>query len=118
MFQSSVVPDSHVPNHGPTIFAVSIATLVLATTFVAARLVSRFFIVRRVRWDDRVMILAWLIAFFLSFTIALGTAHGLGKHDVDIPQEDRGTLRRCEYVFSILYVSGVSHRLCNAWPPN
>lgn len=51
------------------------------------------------------MILAWLIAFFLSFTIALGTAHGLGRYDVDIPEDQRAVLRRCEYVFSILYVS-------------
>lgn len=107
MFQSSVVADSDVPDRGPVIFAVSVATLAVASIFVAARLISRYFIVRRVRWDDRVMMLAWLIAFFLTLTIALGTAHGLGRHDHDILQSQRGVLRRCEYAFSILYVSGV-----------
>lgn len=50
------------------------------------------------------MMLAWLIAFFLSFTIDLGVSYGLGRHDADIPSSDWPTLRRCEYVFTILYV--------------
>ncbi|KAJ6443385.1 L-fucose permease [Purpureocillium lavendulum] len=95
--------DRHVPNRGPAVFAVTTATLVLASIFVGARIVCRYFIVRNVSWDDRVMILAWLIAFFLSFTIDFGVVHGLGKFDKDIPEDDWSTLRHCEYVFSILY---------------
>lgn len=105
MLQDKAILGSSVPDRGPSVFAVSIATLVLASVFVAARLVCRYFIVRTVRWDDRVMMLAWLIAFFLSFTISLGTQYGLGRYDADIPEYHRGVLRRCEYVFSILYVS-------------
>lgn len=101
----AIFDNRHIPDRGPTVFAVSIATLCLASVFVAARLISRYFIVRRIRWDDRVMMLSWLIAFFLSFSIALGTANGLGRYDRDIIPEQRGTLRRCEYVFSVLYVS-------------
>lgn len=91
------------PNRGPTVFAVTTATLLLATAFVGARIVCRHYIVRNVSWDDRVMALAWLIALFLSFTIDLGAVTGLGKHDADISERDLETLRRCEYVFSILY---------------
>lgn len=111
---SSAILDSHVPDRGPTAFAVSVGTLALASLFVAARLICRYFIVRSVRWDDKVMMLAWLIAFFLSFTIALGTSNGLGRYDADIPETHRGVLRRCEYVFSILYVSSVSGTLYSA----
>ena len=104
MLATEAILDNHnIPDRGPTVFAVSIATLCLASAFVAARLITRFFIVRCVRWDDRVMMLAWLIAFFLSFSIALGTANGLGRYDQDIASDDRGMLRRCEYVFSVLY---------------
>lgn len=95
---------SDVPNRGPAVFAVSVATLAAASVFVAARMISRYFIVRSARWDDRIMILAWLFAVFLTFTIALGTTNGLGKHDTDIPRNQEGVLRRCSYVFSILYV--------------
>ncbi|KJZ71614.1 hypothetical protein HIM_09008 [Hirsutella minnesotensis 3608] len=95
--------DGHAPNRGPAVFAVTTATLVLASVFVGARIFCRRFIVRSISWDDKVMILAWLIAFFLSFTIDLGTVNGLGKHDADISPDDLSTLRHCEYVFSILY---------------
>lgn len=104
----NIASDRHIPNRGPAVFAVTTATLVLASVFVAARMICRFFIVRKVTWDDKVMILAWLVAFFLSFTIDLGTANGLGKHDADISGEHYPTLRRCEYVFSILYVCFVT----------
>lgn len=92
------------PDRGPPVFAVTVATLVLASVFVAARIVCRYFIVRNVAWDDKVMVLAWLLAVFLTFTICLGTAHGLGRYDENIDRADRPILRRCEYVFSILYV--------------
>lgn len=92
-------------NRGPAVFAVTTATLVLASVFVGACIVCRHFIVRNLSWDDKVMVLAWLIAFFLSFTIDLGTVNGLGKYDADISADDLSTLRHCEYVFSILYVS-------------
>ncbi|PHH89911.1 hypothetical protein CDD83_4974 [Cordyceps sp. RAO-2017] len=95
--------DAPAPNRGPAVFAVTTATLVLSSAFVGARIVCRHFVVHNVSWDDRVMIFAWLIAFFLSFTIDLGTVNGLGKHDADISQHDLSTLRHCEYVFSILY---------------
>ena len=96
--------DRHVPDRGPAVFAVTTVTLVLASIFVFARIVCRYFIVKNFTWGDAVMLLAWLIAFFLSFTVALGTFSGLGKYDIDIDQGDLPRLRRCEYVFSILYV--------------
>jgi uncharacterized membrane protein (DUF4010 family) len=100
------------PDRGPPVFAVTVATLVLASVFVAARIVCRYFIVRNFAWDDRVMVLAWLLAVFLSFTICLGTAHGLGRYDENIDRADRPVLRRCEYVFSILYVCVSIISLC------
>ena len=91
------------PDRGPAAFAVTTATLALATVFVAARMVCRYFIVQRVSWDDKIMLLAWLIAFFLSFSILYGVTVGLGNYDADIGIEEWPKLRRAEYVFSILY---------------
>lgn len=92
------------PDRGPAVFAVTTATLVLATIFVAGRLVSRIGIVRHVSWDDYIIVLAWFFAVGLSITIDIGTRKGLGRHDINIPEEDRVPLRKTEYVFSILYV--------------
>ncbi|KAM0200185.1 hypothetical protein ACHAPI_002609 [Fusarium lateritium] len=103
MSDSASTDDGGIPDRGPAVFAVTTATLVLATVFVAARIVSRTFIVRNITWDDRVMILAWLFAFFLSFTICFGVHNGLGRHDENIDLGRLPALRRCEYVFSILY---------------
>ncbi|KAI0015180.1 major facilitator superfamily domain-containing protein [Xylariomycetidae sp. FL0641] len=91
------------PDRGPAVFAVTTATLALATVFVAARLACRFAIVRHVSWDDHFIIVAWVLAFALSFSIDYGTKKGLGRHDQDIRQDDWDPLRRCEYVFSVLY---------------
>lgn len=102
----SAAPDGGpLPDRGPAVLAVTTATLALATLFVAARMVSRAAIVRRTGWDDYVMVLAWLIAVFLSLSIDLGVKRGLGRHDRDIPPEKFAGLRMSEYVFSILYVS-------------
>lgn len=93
-----------IPDRGPAVFAVTTGTFVLASCFVAARLVSRSCIVRQVTWDDYFIIIAWVLAFGLSFSVDLGSRNGLGRHDVNIDPVDRSTLRRCEYAFSILYV--------------
>src|SRR5438876_11499195 len=93
------------PDRGPAVFAVTTATLALATVFVTARLVSRIGIVRSVSWDDYIIVLAWLISFSLCLTIDFGTKRGLGRHDENISDDDMPRLRMCEYVFSILYVS-------------
>ncbi|KAI1879182.1 hypothetical protein JX265_002136 [Neoarthrinium moseri] len=92
-----------ISDRGPSVFAVTTATLVLASVFVAARLYTRLAIVRQITWDDWFIMLAWALAFAVSFTIDYGTRNGLGRHDKDIPSADWNVLRRCEYVFSVLY---------------
>ncbi|KAI1762146.1 MFS general substrate transporter [Hypoxylon sp. FL1150] len=91
------------PTRGPAVFAVTTATLVLATCIVAARLFCRIRIVRSVTWDDYAIVTAWIIALALSFSIDFGVSKGLGRHDDDIAFEDWYALRRCEYAFSVLY---------------
>ncbi|KAI0394120.1 fucose permease [Xylariaceae sp. FL0594] len=99
----SILTDGDHSSRGPLAFAVTTGTLVLATVFVAARLACRTFIVRQVGWDDYFIILAWLLAFGLSFAIDYGTVKGLGRHDADISSDEWDPLRRSEYTFTILY---------------
>ncbi|KAG4437240.1 hypothetical protein IFR05_007294 [Cadophora sp. M221] len=91
------------PSRGRSVFVVTTVTFVLATFFVAARLISRFGVLRHRTADDWVMILAWFLAFGLSFSIDYGTSKGLGRHDVDIPPSWLGPLRGSEYAFTIIY---------------
>ena len=98
------VQNSGIPDRGPTVFAVTTATLALATLFVAARLVSRVGIMRRAGFDDYSLVFAWLIAVLLSLAVSLGVKRGLGRHDSDVDPARLAGLRMCEYVFSILYV--------------
>ncbi|CZT52783.1 related to L-fucose permease [Rhynchosporium secalis] len=91
------------PSRGRTVFVVTTITFVLASFFVIARLISRFGVLKHRTADDWVMILAWLLAFGLSFAIDFGTARGLGRHDVDIPESWNRSLRGSEYAFTILY---------------
>ncbi len=92
------------PDRGPVVFAITTGTLVLATVFVAARLICRKFIVRQVSWDDYFIVIAWFLAFGLSFAIDYGATKGLGRHDANIQADDWDPLRRSEYAFTVLYV--------------
>lgn len=93
-----------VPDRGPSVFAVTISTLVVGTVFLIARIICRTTIVRRVSWDDYFIILAWVLAAGLTATIDVGASYGLGRHDENIPTEHRLPLKKAEYVFSVLYV--------------
>lgn len=96
------------PDRGPAVFAVTTVTLVMATLFVVARMVTRLCIVRRWAIDDFVMTLAWLFAVTLSLTINVGVNYGLGRHDRNINPAKVHGLKMCEYLFSIFYVRLIS----------
>ncbi|KAI0144075.1 MFS general substrate transporter [Hypoxylon sp. NC0597] len=94
---------SSFPNRGYAVFAVTVSTLALTTLVVVARLFCRYRIVRSVTWDDYFIVCAWLLAFAITFAIDFAAFRGLGRHDEDVPDNYWYSLRRCEYVFSILY---------------
>ncbi|KAI9664725.1 MAG: hypothetical protein M1821_006173 [Bathelium mastoideum] len=85
------------------VFAVTATMVVLSFFFVFLRMTSRIAIVRRVSWDDYFMILAWIIALGISFTICYGTTIGLGMHEADVPPSSQRALQMSEYAFSVLY---------------
>lgn len=91
------------PTRGPAVLAVTAASLAICTVFVVLRLTSRFAIVKKPGWDDYTMILAWILALGTSFSICYGTRWGLGRHEQNIPEEWESTMKKCAYVFSVLY---------------
>ncbi|KAF2665500.1 MFS general substrate transporter [Microthyrium microscopicum] len=90
-------------SRGPIVLVVTAVILILSTLFVLLRLISKFGVVRRVAWDDYFMILAWFLAFGLSFAICYGTRVGLGMHENTVPQEWQSALKKSEFAFSVLY---------------
>lgn len=118
MVSNSDASSGSVLDRGPAVFIVTTTTLALASIFVVARLVSRFGIVRHVGLDDYTMILAWLLAFGLSLTVDLATTVGLGKHESESPEQDIVSLRRREYVFSVLYVWSPYFKPSALYPPS
>lgn len=54
----------------------------------------------------RTLNICQLVAFAFSFSICYGTSVGLGRHEADVASHDRESLKKAEYAFSVLYVSG------------
>lgn len=94
---------SFLHGRGKASFIVTTTTFFLATLFVAARIISRFAILKHRTADDWIIILAWFLAFGLSFAIDFGTSKGLGERDEEIPEAWMPSLRASEYAFTILY---------------
>ncbi|KAL9063663.1 MAG: hypothetical protein Q9161_009341 [Pseudevernia consocians] len=90
-------------DRGPTVLAVVIALLCVSTGFIVLRLISRMGVVKRVSNDDYAIVIAWLVAFGFSFSICYGTSVGLGRHEADVAPQDRESLKKAEYAFSVLY---------------
>jgi hypothetical protein len=55
---------SNVPDRRQPVLVVTSTSLAIATIFVAARLVSRIGIVRRVSWDDYLIVVGWVRPLF------------------------------------------------------
>ncbi|KAK5946463.1 hypothetical protein PMZ80_000606 [Knufia obscura] len=92
-----------VANRGPTTSGVTIALLVVATVFVAARFYSRGVLVKSIKQDDWWILAAWLCSVGFSAAICVGVSDGLGMHWADIVAPTRDDFRRAQYAYSILY---------------
>ncbi|KAH8775178.1 major facilitator superfamily domain-containing protein [Hyaloscypha finlandica] len=85
------------------VFAVSLFSVIASFLFVILRMISKLGILRKTSWDDYFVILAWWIAFGLSFSICFASRHGLGKRDDGIHTEWQKPLAWSQYMFTVLY---------------
>ncbi|RMD41091.1 hypothetical protein DV735_g4055, partial [Chaetothyriales sp. CBS 134920] len=92
-----------VQDRGPATSVVTIVMVVLATIFVAARFFTRGYLVRRITQNDWWMLAAWIFSVAFSASIVVATRHGLGMHQIDIPEHSLVTLRKAQYAISVLY---------------
>jgi hypothetical protein len=68
-------------DRGPTVYAVVLALIIVATVFIVLRVISKLGITRRATADDFVAIVAWALDVGLSIMILVGTKVGLGAPD-------------------------------------
>ncbi|KAH9844831.1 Major Facilitator Superfamily [Teratosphaeria destructans] len=85
------------------VLVVTIVMITISTLFVFFRILSRALIVKRLAIDDYLMLLAWVIACGMAGAICFGTAWGLGRHEANVPLAWQPTLRKANYVFTVLY---------------
>ncbi|EFQ98837.1 hypothetical protein MGYG_01852 [Nannizzia gypsea CBS 118893] len=93
----------HGHGHGMVAFVVTLLMVVLSGVSVALRLASRFYLRQAVNRRDCLIVVAWITAFGLSFSILYGTSKGLGIELESIPSELRPQLKKALYAFSVLY---------------
>ncbi|KAF3491986.1 uncharacterized protein GIQ15_01503 [Arthroderma uncinatum] len=94
----------HEHGHGRrTIFAVTLLMVVLSAGSVGLRLASRLYMRQAVRVRDYLIVLAWICAFGLSFSILYGTTKGLGLRMQYIATAQRLDLKKAIYAFSVFY---------------
>ncbi|KAL5603912.1 hypothetical protein FOVSG1_006662 [Fusarium oxysporum f. sp. vasinfectum] len=80
------------------------ATFLVASIFAAGRVIGRFGIVKRHGWDDYTFIVAWILAFGLSFTVDFGTSKGFGLYADDTSRHAGTALLRTQYTAIIMFI--------------
>ena len=94
---------------GAATLVISAVFLVVATIFVALRLVSRIFVAQKVTLSDYVMFVGWALVCALSVVIFNATANGLGVREGVRPYW-KAPLAKTEYAFTVLYVGRPNDR--------
>jgi hypothetical protein len=90
-------------DRSPIVFATVLALLVTSTLFFFLRIASRYFIVKKMQWDDIIMCLGWVASCLLSASVCAAAKYGLGRHDEDIPDSHEQKLRTAEFAFTVAY---------------
>ncbi|KUL88372.1 hypothetical protein ZTR_05014 [Talaromyces verruculosus] len=85
------------------VLAASIPFFVLASIFVGLCTISSIFVVKKLRLNDYLMLLAWLIDVGFMASLFVATGKGLGIHELDIKPSSYYGLDRADYVFTFLF---------------
>jgi hypothetical protein len=84
--------------------AVMITVDVLVLTFLATRLITKFYISRRFLVEDATCIIGACLILFYSATVFLMTHYGHGYHQWEISQADFDQVLKWLYASSIIYI--------------
>ncbi|KAH7146756.1 hypothetical protein B0J13DRAFT_442026, partial [Dactylonectria estremocensis] len=79
-------------------------TFGIASVFAAGRLISRFGIVKRHGWDDYAFIVAWILAFGVSFAVDFSRSKGFGLYDDNVPRDGEAPLLRAQNTAIVMFI--------------
>ncbi|KAK6351838.1 hypothetical protein TWF718_004984 [Orbilia javanica] len=96
-------PNENGGDHGPTVSATTIVFLVLAFISVALRIIARGFIARKMRIDDYLIIVAFVLSFGMCLSIIQGVNYGFGRHSSAIPYAMALEKQKYQYAFTLLF---------------
>ena len=88
---------------------ISAVFLVVATIFMALRLVSRIFVAQKVTLSDYMMFVGWALVYTLSVVIFNIIANGLGVRE-GVWLYWKALLAKIEYAFTVLYIGRPNDR--------
>ncbi|KAK6535262.1 hypothetical protein TWF694_001730 [Orbilia ellipsospora] len=96
-------PSQNGGDHGPTVLATTIVFLVLAFVSVALRIIARGFIARKMRIDDYLILIGFVLSFGMCLSIVQGVNYGFGRHSSTIPYSMALEKQKYQYAFTLLF---------------
>ncbi|RPA76717.1 hypothetical protein BJ508DRAFT_213453 [Ascobolus immersus RN42] len=93
------------PTLAPIIFGVGISFSILSMLFVIGRMWSRHYLLRRVGFEDWLIVFSWCQSVFLVFCCCWSTRYGVGLHywDIDPTKSMVTPSFPAQYVTTIVY---------------
>ncbi|KAH8724356.1 hypothetical protein GQ44DRAFT_286531 [Phaeosphaeriaceae sp. PMI808] len=81
-----ITPDfTNPPSRAHTLLTVHIVFMIISTLFIGLRLYTAQFILRYIRVDDYMILIAWFFALVFSVLSITSTQYGFGRHLWDVP---------------------------------
>ncbi|KAL8868547.1 MAG: hypothetical protein Q9174_004920, partial [Haloplaca sp. 1 TL-2023] len=91
-------------NRGPLVSVLTWFLVITSFFAVAARVATRFAVVRQLRWDDAMIIVAMILSIGHSITSSFLAAHGLGQHIDAIPLHDIEPFQKTTFASGFLFI--------------
>ncbi|KAI9053341.1 hypothetical protein LZ554_002301 [Drepanopeziza brunnea f. sp. 'monogermtubi'] len=103
-FQEALCPGHQVPSRAGYIRNLTLIMALPTAVFVLLRYYSRICIVKKFRWDDGIMAIAFIFFVSMAIVIVWGSTVGLGLHEWDANPGNVIVAAKVLYVFGILYI--------------
>ncbi|KAF2793898.1 hypothetical protein K505DRAFT_194204, partial [Melanomma pulvis-pyrius CBS 109.77] len=89
---------------GPLIFSIAVASLVVALWCVAIRLYIRIQMMKKIQWDDRLLVIGTLFSIVaVAFNITM-VSHGAGRHQNNLTTGEVAQILRFNTLFTAMHI--------------
>ncbi|KAL6722353.1 hypothetical protein ACLMJK_001460 [Lecanora helva] len=92
-------------HHGPAVSVVTWLLIIGVVLAVAARLMTRYAIIKTLRWDDITALLSTIAAIGQSIAVSYEAANGLGSQGNSLSATQRDIFQKSDYASGLLYIA-------------